>query len=234
MATVIPFDSPAAGAVALPLGWTAADMQERLGQIPLERILIVPPPGTAAVEDVEKARNATGRICELVDGTLVEKAVGYFESRLAIVLSYFIESFLETNRLGMVLGEAGTLQILSKLVRAADVSFVRWDRLPGGKLPEAPIPELVPNLAVEILSKSNTPAEMKRKRGEYFEAGVQLVWIIDPKTRSAAVYTEPERPTAIDRDGTLFGGEVLPGFALPLAELFARAEPPTSGESSNG
>jgi Uma2 family endonuclease len=234
MATVIPFDSPAAGPAALPLGRTAADMQERLGQIPLERILIVPPPGRAAVEDVEKERIATGRICELVDGALVEKAVGYYESRLAAVLIHFIERFLDTAKLGMVLAPDGTLEILSKLVRAADVSFIRWDRLPGGKLPEAPIPELVPNLAVEILSKSNTPAEMKRKRGEYFEAGVQLVWIIDPKTRWAAVYTELEEPTAIDPDGTLSGGEVLPGFELRLAELFARAEPPTSSESSNG
>ena len=83
-------------------------------------------------------------------------------------------------------------------------------------------------MAAEILSKSNTPAEMKRKRREYFEAGVKLVWLIDPKTRTANVYTAPEEPTFIDRDGVLDGGNVLPGFKLPLAELFARAEPPAT------
>jgi Uma2 family endonuclease len=220
-------DAPVVPFPALPEVWTVADMQERLGGIPAERILVVPPLGTATVADVERVRNARGRVCELVDGTLVEKAVGYYESNLAGVLIHIIRQFLDANNLGMVLGEAGTLEILSDIVRAADVSFIRWERFPDDKLPEEPIPNIVPNLAVEILSKSNTPAEMKRKRGEYFDAGVESVWIIDPPTRTAEVYTTPEEPTFIDRDGVLDGGDVLPGFRLPLAELFARAEPPT-------
>jgi Uma2 family endonuclease len=228
MAAVLSDASPTAPVSALPDDWTIADMQEHLGQIPLNRILAVPPPGLATVEDVERIRNRTGRICELVDGTLVEKTVGYFESRIAIVLSYFIERFLDTAKLGMVLGADGTLQILPGLVRAADVSFIRWQRLPGGELPKAPIPDLVPDLAVEVLSQGNTPAEMKRKLGEYFTAGVQLVWFIDPKTRTATVYTAPEQSSFIDTDGSLSGGEVLPGFVWPLKELFARAEPPAA------
>ena len=228
MASVTSFDSPILPLPALPAVWTVADMQKRLGDIPAERILGVPPLGTARIEDVERIRNSTGRICELVDGTLVEKTVGWYESRIAFVLGHIIQDFLDMNNLGMVLGAEGTLEILSDLVRAADVSFIRWERFPGGKLPKEPIPELVPDLAVEVLSKSNTPAEMKRKRREYFDAGVQLVWIIDPKTRTANVYTAPEEPTFIDRDGVLNGGEVLPGFTLALAELFARAEPPAA------
>jgi Uma2 family endonuclease len=226
MATVAPLDlteiSPS------PIGWTIADLQARLGHIAADRILIVPPPGTATVDDVERVRNATGRICELVDGTLVEKTVGYFESRLAVILIHLIETFLDKNKLGMVLGEAGTLEILSDTVRAADVAFIRWERFPGGVLPKKPIPKLVPDLAVEVLSKSNAPAEMTRKLREYFEAGVQLVWYIDPKTRTATVYTAPEQSSYVDHDGVLSGGEILPGFELSLAELFARAEPPAA------
>ena len=116
MATVTPLNSPLTHVSVFPADWTVADMQEHLGGIPLERILIVPPPGTATVDDVERIRNATGRICELVDGTLVEKAVGYFESRLAAVLIHFIERFLDTARLGMVLAPDGMLNILSGLV----------------------------------------------------------------------------------------------------------------------
>ena len=101
MATVTPFELTPADAIPVPLGWTAADMQETLGQIPLDRILVVPPPGTATVEDVERIRNATGRICELVDATLVEKAVGYYESRVAAVLIYFIERHFDKTPLGM-------------------------------------------------------------------------------------------------------------------------------------
>ncbi|MGO9113445.1 MAG: Uma2 family endonuclease [Thermoguttaceae bacterium] len=114
------------------------------------------------------------------------------------------------------------------MVRAADVSFIRWERLPGGKLPKKPVPNIVPDLAVEVLSKGNTKAEMQRKLHEYFTAGVRLVWLIDPTTRTATVYTTLEQTTHVDRDGVLSGGDVLPGFELPLEELFARAEPPKS------
>jgi Uma2 family endonuclease len=228
MATVVSDSLSDVPLPALLRVWTVADMQEQLGDIPTNRILAVPPLGTATVNDVEKIRNATGRICELVDGTLVEKAVGYYESNLAGVLIHLIRQFLDSNNLGMVLAPDGTLEILSETVRAADVSFIRWERFPGGKLPEEPIPNLVPNLAVEVLSKSNTPAEMKRKRREYFEAGVELVWLIDPPTRTANFYTAPEEPSFVDSNGTLDGGDVLPGFRLSLAELFARAEKPAA------
>ncbi len=228
MASVTNFDSPVVPFAALPAVWTVAEMQERLGDIPAERILIVPSPGTATVDDVERIRGSTGRICELVDGTLVEKTVGYYESNLAGVLIHIIRQFLDTNNLGMVLAPDGALKILSDIVRAADVSFIRWERFPAGNLPKEPIPNLVPNLAVEVLSKSNTPAEMTRKRRKYFDAGVELIWLIDPVTRTAKVYTEPEEPTLIDRDHVLNGGDVLPGFELSLSELFTRAERPTN------
>ena len=64
-----------------------------------------------------------------------------------------------------------------------NVSFISWQRLPGGELPKKPIPNLVPDLAVEVLSKGNTKAEMRRKLHEYFQAGVRLVRPIDPTTR---------------------------------------------------
>ena len=230
MATVITEGSSEIVLPPLPAVWTIADLQEQLGDVPADRILGVPAPGTATKDDVERTRNLRGRICELVDGTLVEKAVGYYESRIAMILGQIIQNYLDKNNIGMVIGEAGTLEILSDIVRAADVTYIPWSRFPGGKLPKEPIPELAPDLTAEILSKSNTPAEMKRKRGEYFDAGVQLVWIIDPKTRTANVYTAPEEPTFIDRDGVLSGGQVLPGFTLALAELFARAEPPVKNE----
>ena len=66
------------------------------------------------------------------------------------------------------------------LVRIPDVAFTSWERLPGRRVPPEPIPELAPDLAVEVLSQSNTEAEMTRKRGEYFAAGVRLVWLVDP------------------------------------------------------
>jgi Uma2 family endonuclease len=86
------------------------------------------------------------------------------------------------------------------------------------------VPELVPDLAVEILSEGNTPAEMRRKRREYFKAEVRLVWQIDPRTRTAAVYTDPERHETLSETRALDGGDVLPGFTLTLRDLFAELD----------
>jgi Uma2 family endonuclease len=234
MSTVISGPFPPALVSVLPSDWTAADMQQHLGGIPLDRIRIVPPPGTATPEDVETVRRQTGRICELVDGTLVEKAVGYFESRLAVVLAFYLEQFLEDHDLGITLGEAGTLKILSGLVRAADVAFIGWDRLPGRVLPAEPVPALVPDLAVEVLSRGNTAAEMERKLREYFMAGVRLVWFIDAKTRTARAFTAVDQSIFIDQNGILSGGEVLPEFKLPLNDLFVRAERREPHDPSSG
>ena len=99
-----------------------------------------------------------------------------------------------------------------------------WERLPGRRIPSEPIPDLAPDLAVEVLSPGNTPGEMARKRQEYFAAGVRLVWLVDPEARTVEVYTDPEQSTVRHEADTLEGGAVLPGFALPLRELFAELE----------
>jgi len=72
-----------------------------------------------------------------------------------------------------------------------------------------------------VLSESNTAAEMERKIGEYFEAGVELVWIIDPEAMTIEVLTAIESSTTLRSGETLTGGAVLPGFAMPVDELFA-------------
>src|SRR5262249_37738984 len=102
--------------------------------------------------------------------------------------------------------------------------FLSWERVPKGQAAEARVWQTAPDLAVEVLSESNTSAEIDRKLRELFFAGCRLAWVIDPRARSAAVYTAPDEVTRIDESGTLDGGKVLPGFRLPLAELFAEAE----------
>ena len=109
------------------------------------------------------------------------------------------------------------------LIRIPDVAFASWDRFPDRKVPKKPVPSLVPDLVVEVLSESNTPAEMERKRGEYFDAGVRLIWEIDPEREPSSVYTADGR-SAARRLATLDGGDVLPGFSLELSELFAELD----------
>jgi Uma2 family endonuclease len=163
------------------------------------------------------------RLVELVDGTLVEKSMGAYEGRLGGLVVYYIEGFLDTHDLGVTFGADSTLRILPRQVRLPDVSFVSWTKLPNRELPAESIAALVPDLAVEVLSESNTRREMERKRRDYFTAGVRLVWQIDPDTQTAEVFIGPEPPTVVGPDGELDGSDVLTGFRLSLKRLFERA-----------
>jgi len=213
---------------APPTEWTIADVQARLRGFPARRIRIYPTPGTATEQDVLKAEARSDRICELIDGTLVEKTMATYESMLALALAYFLQRYLDANNLGALAGEAGLLMILPGQIRAPDLAFIRWDRLPGRHSPKArpPIYAIAPDLAVEVLSTGNTAHEMKRKLRDYFQAGVRLVWYIEPKIRTARAYTGVREWTEIGPNDSLSGGEILPGFQLPLAQLFARVEGP--------
>jgi Uma2 family endonuclease len=187
-------------------------------------VRLVPTPGTATEKDVIQAERRTGRLCELIDGTLVEKTMGFYESAVAAAMIFFLKAYLRRRRLGMVSGADGLLRILQKQVRIPDVAFLSWQRLGGLRIPRDPILGTAPDLAVEVLSKGNTKAEMVRKLRDYFAGGARLVWVIDPRTRTAKCYSGFDQCQSIDEDGSLSGGEVLPGFKLPLGDLFAEAE----------
>lgn len=208
---------------AYPMGWTFADLQQRLGGIPLERIHLYPRPGLATEEDVLEVHARTGRLCELVDGILVEKPMGFYESALAMEIGHFLREHLKGRNSGIVGGEAGMLKILGGRIRIPDVSFIRWDRLPQGR---NPVPAVSPDLAVEVLSESNTKREIQDKLGEYFAGGTRLAWIIDPRDRTARVYHAADQFTPVDEAGSLTGGDVLPGFELKLKDLFAELDRP--------
>lgn len=185
---------------------------------PAHRVLLHPTPGTATVADVEAIHLREDRLCELIDGTLVEKTMGYKESHLAAMLCYFLIDFLQTHPLGVVLGADGMTRLKVNQVRIPDVAVYLNARFLDGKLPDEAIPSIIPDLAVEVLSPSNTRAEMDRKLREYFAAGVRLVWYADPRQRQVTVYEAVDRSTVLDHTGTLDGGAVLPGFTLRVAD----------------
>jgi Uma2 family endonuclease len=204
---------------------TVADLLERLGGIPANRVRWKPFPGTATEQDlIAVVDGPERRLCELVDGTLVEKAVGSFEDRLGGILLYFMETYLDDHDIGFCVSSQAMMRIVPGRVRLPDVSFISWSKVPNHRVPTKPIADLVPDLAVEVLSKGNTRREMKIKREEYFQGGAHLVWEINPKRQSARVYTSPNQVQEIGPDGSLDGGDVLPGFVLPLKRLFTRAE----------
>jgi Uma2 family endonuclease len=201
--------------------WTIEQLRRHFGMIPAERILLDPPPGTATEDDVLFMDDHRNRLCELVDGVLVEKAMGALEALLAADLIYFIGLYLRQHDVGVVLGADGFLRLCPGLVRAPDVSFISWERMPDDTFPDASIAPLVPDIAVEVISKSNTKKEMDRKLREYFTNGTKLVWLVYPKTSTVDVYTSPTRKRRLTAKQTLDGGDVLPGLKIPLAPLFA-------------
>lgn len=211
--------------IAVATTW--ADRLDDLGNIPACRIRLEPPPGTATREDVTRLRDTEKRLYELVDGTLVEKARGWPESLLAGILLHWLHGYLDSNPLGVATGADGLTRLFGDTVRGPDVSFVSWQRLPHGQIPTDPIPDLVPNFAIEVLSPSNTYAEMSRKRREYFQAGVELLWMVDHRSRTITVFRSALDVTVCSEDQVIDGGNVLPGWQVNIAELFNRLDRPT-------
>jgi Uma2 family endonuclease len=204
--------------------WTVADLLEHFGPIAHSRIRQHPAPGTATEQDVVDIQEHEDRLYELVDRVLVEKAMGVQESFLAALLVQLLGEFATRKDLGFVLGADGMARLEPGLVRIPDASFVSWRQLQNRRIPREAMLQFAPELAVEVLSPSNTPKEMNRKLRDYFTAGVRVVWFIDPIKRTAQVFTATDQSTVLDENQALKGDPVIPGFELSLRDLFARLE----------
>lgn len=201
-----------------------AERLQELGGISADRVRSMPAPGSASVEDLVYANDHSKPLCELIDNTLVEKAVGFEASVVAATMIRILGDFVARRRLGIVAGADGMFRLLASSVRAPDVAFVSRNRFPDRRFPQEAYPALAPDLAIEVLSPGNTKAEMMRKRIEYFHSGVRLVWIVDCRSRSVAVYTSPIGVTVLGEEATINGGEVLPEFECTVAEFFSDLE----------
>jgi Uma2 family endonuclease len=206
--------------------WTAADLVERFGPILLARIIRTPAPGEATVEDVTRLETHEDRLCELIDGVLVEKAMGFIESWLASRIVTLLNNYLASHAIGIATGADGMMQIMPDQIRIPDAAFVSWANLENSGFPEEAAPLMAPDLAVEVISPGNTQREMERKLEEYFEAGVRLVWYVEPREKKVTVYTRPDAAVVLGEADQLTGGEVLPGLVIELKELFAAPKAP--------
>jgi Uma2 family endonuclease len=219
----------AAAILAAP-GKTLARVLHELGDIPPERIGL--PFGTATEQDLIEALEAVDkRLYELIDGVLVEKAMGFRESFVASLVVYYLWEYLQKRDLGIAFSADGPIRLRPGRVRMPDAGFVSWQRLPGGELPDDPILDAIPDLAIEVISRGNTPKEMDLKLRDYFQAGVRLVWFIYPKTQSAIAYSSLTVKKEIPKDRALEGSKVLPGFSLSLKKLFARSRRSANGRA---
>jgi len=207
---------------------TAADLLDRLGGIAPERVLLSPPPGTATEQDLLRLPHEIQKICELIDNTLVVKAVGAPESEMAMDLVGFLKIFLnETGEKGLIriLGPDGHTRYFGGHIRMPDVAVFLRGELPDGKIPkDQQVCPVAPAWVVEVLSPGNTKREIDQMLRTFFDSGVRLVWVVDPKKRTVRVHTSADDFTEITEDGTLNAGDILPGFELSLREWFEEAE----------
>ena len=205
--------------------WDAVRLAKRFGPIPLDRICTEPPPGLGTEADVIRYNERENRLFELVDGVLVEKTMGAYESMLAVEIARLLANWVKPRKLGTVLGADGTLRLKNRLIRIPDVAYLSSKKFPRGRFPRQKAPPLAPDLAVEVLSERNTKREMGDKLREYFAAGTRAVWYVDPKKQQIRVYTSPQRCRVLGEHQTVDGGKVLPGFELSIHDLFAELPP---------
>jgi Uma2 family endonuclease len=175
------------------------------------------PPTIAPVEDGHY---------EVVNGRRVETPrMGSYESDIANELVFWINDYFSSTRKRLGRLEVEVLFRIdeaSDLQRRPDLAFVSYDRWPKRKRAHpADAWNVVPDLAVEVVSRHNTASEINEKIQDYFRCGVRMVWVIYPAQVQVYVYDSPTKVSVIEKAGTLQGGDVLPGFQLPLVNLFA-------------
>lgn len=158
---------------------------------------------------------------EIVDGEIVEKTMGAYEELFALSLYDLLTDFVRPKSLGRAAHEVLFNLAPLNVSRRPDVAFVSSDRwTPGAINLKTPSWNVIPNLAVEIVSPSNSMNEVVGKVGEYFSAGVDYVWVVLPQHCQIHVYDSPTSSRILDRDDELSGEPVLPGFRLSLGKLF--------------
>ena len=157
---------------------------------------------------------------ELIDGEIIEMSgPGGVHGRIAIRLGRYLDIFAEENKLGIVTGETGYHPTDDRHnLLLPDVAFVSYSPFPERFVPT------MPDIAVEILSPSNTPAELREKARRYLRLGATLVWIISPNESTVEVCrltdTGEIDSEILGRDDVLSGEDVLPGFSLEARLIF--------------
>lgn len=155
-----------------------------------------------------------GEVRELAPATLRRMVIRH---RIELLLGNFVHE----HDLGIVGGRASfVLAATPPTVLAPDIVFIQHDRVPGEE-DQGAFGLLAPDLAVEVISPSNHPEQMTGRVLLYLNAGVRMVWVVEPRTRAITVYT-PDRDAHVYMEGeTIDSGDVLPGFTLSVSDVFS-------------
>jgi Uma2 family endonuclease len=170
--------------------------------------------GTATGEDIERY--------EIIEGVHVEREpIGTFETVLASWLCHLMNGFAAGKKFGLAVNEVlSVLNAARNLQRRPNVAYVSYARWPTSVVAREPAWNVVPDLAIKIVSPTNLAEDIDRKITDYFQSEVRLVWVFYPDTGRVYVYQSPTHVSILECTDTLDGGEVLPGFRQPIAQLY--------------
>ena len=158
---------------------------------------------------------------ELLQGELIMSPAGSEHGMICVRLVVELEQYIRRHKLGALFDSSTGFRLDPESCLSPDVAFVSKSRLAGLKRPPRGFFPGAPDLVIEVLSPSDTAERMHEKLFQYFAHGARLAWVINPAERNALVYRSPEADRLLRVTDTLDGEDVLPGFRLPLAELFA-------------
>jgi Uma2 family endonuclease len=159
-----------------------------------------------------------GQKHELVDGQIRVSPAGGRHGGVCVQLVTLLNTFVKAQHLGHVFDSSTGFRLPGGNVRLPDVSFVAKGRFKDERAPEG-FPDLSPDLAVEVLSPGDRSRDILDKIGEYLQGGVRLVWVIDPRRRTAAVYKSLTDVRKLPPEDWLEGEGVVPGFRCRLADV---------------
>lgn len=174
------------------------------------------------IDELERHGGPEGR-WELIDGELVEMSpAGEDHGAYGVAVSGYLFGYVISHRLGRVFGpDTGFVTSDDPpTVRVPDVAFVRADRLAADR-DQSRFLRVAPDLAVEIISPSESGSEVLAKAMMWLAAGVKLLWLVDPATRTVTVFAAGQAPWVLTEEDSLDGGDVVPGFKLPVRDIFA-------------
>lgn len=173
--------------------------------------------------DIAHAPEYDDQLVELVEGVVVTMSrPGWKHGVVTGELYFYVRQHVKIHNLGYVSVESGFILFKNPggkdTVFGPDVAFVRLERAPQG-LPESGYAPFPPDLAVEVVSPNDKVYDISDKVDVYLRAGTQLVWVVDPSSRTVIVH-RPDGIAAYDLNGVLDGGSVLPGFTLAVRDIF--------------
>lgn len=177
----------------------------------------------AEFEAIAGAPENANRLLELIEGEIVEKMPSFMPSEIAARIIYFFTAYLLQNPIGRVTGADGSYIMDEANEFIPDVAYISKERMPERPSRKAPIP---PDLAVEVVSPTDSIRDVQRKAHKYLRLGTQMVWIVYPGDKSVDVcLPDPDMPDgmrvrAVPAGGVLDGGDVLPGFTLAVNDIF--------------